>query len=165
MTTPLPGNTSGTARLIAGAPSYAVGWQEPVYVKNPPAGQAFTYTADGRYYERVIAVTFNLVTSAVVADRFGELFLEDTNGTIITAVPIGGNVVASSTLNVFLTADAPSYSGGGSGGTFGKLPDVLIPPGWQWVLDVFSMDAADVVNDIVVLVQRFPSDTAAISAG
>lgn len=163
---PVPGqsNVSQMARLLLGAPSFAVGWQEPIYIPNPAAGNAFTYTVDGRYYERVLAVAFNLVTSAVVADRFAELFLMDNNGKNITAVPCGGTVAASTTLNVFLTADAPSYSGGNSGGTFGKLPDLLIPPGWKWQLDVFSMDAGDAINDVVLLVQRFPSDTIAVSA-
>lgn len=164
MSTPLPGNTSGTARLLNDAPSFAVGWQEPVYIANPAAGNGFTYTADGRYYERVLAVTFNLVTDAVVANRFAELFLQDTNGNDITSVPCGGTVVASSTLNVFLTYDGPSYSGGVTGGTFGKMPNLLIPPGWKWVLTVFGMDAGDTVNSIVVLTQRFPTDAAVVSA-
>ena len=164
MTTPNPVNTSGTARLTLGALGYQVGWQERLVLPNPPAGQGFTYTVDGRYYERILAVSFNLVTSAVVANRFVEAFLEDTNGTIITSVPCGGTVVASTTLNVYLTYDGPSYSGGNSGGTFGKITDMLLPPGWKWVFVVFSEDAADQVNSIVVTVQRFPNDAAQISA-
>ena len=147
------------------APSYAVGWQEPVYIPDPAAGGSFTYTADGRYYERVVALSFTLTTSAVVANRFAQVYLEDTNGAIITSVPCGGVVVASETLNVFLTNDAPSYSNGASGGTFGLIPAILIPPGWKWVCTVFSEDVGDTVTDIVVLVQRFPNDATSIVAG
>jgi hypothetical protein len=161
---PSPGNTSGTARLLLGAPSYAVGWQERVLIPNAAATAGFTYKADGRWYERVIAVTFNLVTDAVVANRFAELFLQDADGVVVTAAPVGSTVVASTTLNVFLTADAPSYSGGGAGGTFGKMPDMLIPPGWKWVCQVFSADAGDQLTGIVVTTQRFPSDAVEIQA-
>lgn len=163
---PVPGqsNVSQMARLLLGAPSFAVGWQEPIYIPDPAAGTAFSHTVDGRYYERLLAVTFNLVTSAAVANRFAELFLMDNDGRNITAVPCSGTVVAGTTLNVFLTADAPSYSGGNSGGTFGKVPDLLIPPGWKWELDVFAMDVADTINSAVLLVQRFPSDTIAVPA-
>lgn len=164
MNSPLPGNTSGTARLLLGAPSYAVGWQEPVYLGNPPAGQGWTYTVGGRYYERVLSVSFTLATSAAVANRFGQLFLEDTNGTVITSVPMAGTIVASSNVNVNLQLRAPQYSNASSGGTFGFIPDLLIPPGWKWVLTVFGQDVADQVSGIVLLVQRYPNDTAAISA-
>jgi hypothetical protein len=146
------------------APSYAVGWQEPVYIPNPAAGSSFTYTADGRYYERVVALSFALTTSAVVANRFAQMYLEDTNGTVITSVPCGATVVASQTLDVFLTNDAPSYSNGASGGTFGLIPGILIPPGWKWVCTVSGQDAGDTVTQIVALVQRFPNDAAVISA-
>jgi hypothetical protein len=164
MTTPGLPNTSSTARLMIGAPSFAVGWQERVLIPPPPAGQAFTYTGDGRYFERIIAVTFTLVTSVVVANRLAQMVLQNTDGVVITAAPGGGAVVASSTLNVFLTNDAPAYSGGISGATFGKIPDILIPPGWKWVCQVSGIDVADQLSNIVVLVQRFPNDAASISA-
>jgi hypothetical protein len=162
---PMPGNTSGTARLLLGAPSYEIGWQEPVYLPDPPPGDTFSYVADGRFFERVLAVTFTFSTSAVVADRFVELFLKDTNGANITSVPCGGTVTAGSNLFPFLTYDGLSYAGGSQGGTFGKLPDLLIPPGWSWNCTIFGIDAADTVTDIVILTQRFPNDTAAITAG
>lgn len=160
MTTPSTGNTSGTARLLLGAPSYVVGWQERVIVPNPPPGQSWSYTADGRYYERVITATFTLVTSAAVANRFPQLFLFDNNGVEVTSVPVSGTIVASTTLNVKLQQLAPTYSNGVSGGSFGFLPDILIPPGWKWSLTVFGEDAADQLSSIVLLVQRYPNDTA-----
>lgn len=161
---PLPGNTSGTARLLLGAPSYAVGWQERLLLPNPAAGQPLTYTVDGRFYERLIAVTLTLTTSVVVANRFLQFYLQDNNGVTVTSAPGGGVVVASSTLNPFLTYDAPSYSNGASGGTFGKIPDVLAPPGWKWVAQVFNMDAADQISGAVLLVQRYPNDAVEIQA-
>lgn len=165
MTTPLPRSTSDTARLLNDAPEFGVGWQEPVYLPNPAAGAGLTYIVDGRYYERVLAVTFTLVTSAVVANRFVQLYLLDTNGKIITSIQGAGTVVASTTVNVFLMLRAPTLSNGPSGGSFGFLPDLLLPPGWKWQITVFGEDAADQISAVVFLVQRFPNDAAAVTAG
>ena len=164
MSTPLPGNTSGTARLILGAPAYAVGWQEPVYLADPAVGQNFVHTVDGRFFTRVVAVQFTLVTSAVVANRFPALILSDTNGKTITSVPAGGTVAASSSLFVFLNVNGPAYAFGNSGGTFGSMPDLLVPPGWVWQSSIAGMDAGDQISSIVLLLQRYPNDTAAVSA-
>ena len=161
---PVPANTSGTARLLLGGPTYAVGWQEAKYIPNPAPGASWSYTADGRYYERLIAATFQLTTSAAVANRFPQLFLFDNNGKEITSVPVSGTIVASTTLNVKLQLLAPTYSNGTSGGSFGFIPDILIPPGWQWSLTVFSEDVADQISNVVLLVQRYPNDTAEIPA-
>jgi hypothetical protein len=152
--------SSDTARLLLGAPLYAVGWQEPVYVPTPAAGGGFTYTVDGRYFERVLAVSFQLVTDAVVANRFGQVFIQDSNGKAITSVPVGGTVVASTTLSVWLALNSPTLANSVSGGSFGYLPDLLLPPGWKVVLSVFGADPGDQVSNVVVLVQRYPNDTA-----
>lgn len=158
------GNTSGTARLLLGAPSYEVGWQEAVYIPNPAPGAAFTYTVPGRYYERLLAASFGLTTSIAVANRFAQFYLKDINGNVITSVPCGGVVAASTTLGVNLFAGAPAFASGTSGGSWGAIPDLLVPPGWQWSLTVFAEDVADQVTGIILLVQRFPNDTIAIPA-
>ncbi|SRR6266852_3497065 len=165
MTSPVAHSSSSTARLMAGALGYQVGWQEPVYLPNPAAGAVWSYKVDGRYFERVLTITFTLVTSAVVANRFPQVQLADANGTVITAVPAGGTVVAGNNLNVTLTLEAPGYSGGASGGTFGFMPDLLIPPGWSWRAAVFGIDPGDQILGVILLVQRFPNDAASIPAG
>lgn len=164
MTTNPTGNTSDTARLLLGAPSFGVGWQQPVYIPQPPAGQGWKRKVDGRYYERVLAITFNFTADAVVANRFLQAFVEDNNGTVITSVPCGGTVVASTALNVNLALRSPSYANSPSGGSFGWIPDLLLPPDWSWSVTVFGADAADQISNIVMLVQQYPSDAAAVSA-
>lgn len=149
---------------MVGAPGFAVGWQEPVYPANPGAGLQWAHKGDGRYYTRLLAATFTLVTSAVVANRFPAVTLTDSNGKVVTSVPAGGTVVASSTLNVFLATGAPAYAFGASGGTFGFLPDILIPPDWVWSSAVAGIDPGDQLSAVVLLVQRFPNDAATISA-
>src|SRR5882724_249907 len=164
MTSPLARSTSDTARLMVGAPGVAVCWKKRVYPPNPAAGAQWAHKADGRFLTRLLAVTFTLVTSAVVANRFPAVNLTDSNGKLVTSAPAGGTVVASSTLNVFLTTGAPAYAFGAAGGTFGFLPDILVPPDYSWSSVVSGMDAGDQLSAVVLLVQRFPNDAAMITA-
>lgn len=165
MASPGPNNTSDTARLMVDPPGFAIGWQTPVYLPDPAAGAQWSYTVDGRYYERIVAVSVKLVTSAVAANRFPLLTFADANGTAVTAVPLGSAVAASSTINSYLTAGAPGFDLGPAGGQFGYIPDLLLPPGWSLRSSVAGMDAADQFSGVVLLVQRFPNDATSITAG
>lgn len=165
MNSPLPANTSGTARLMIDAPSFAVGWQEPVYVPNPAVGGQWAYTVDGRYCERLLAVTHVFTTSAVVGNRYPAVNLADVNGRVITSVPGGGPVVASSVKPCYLTGGGPAYGDSVPTGVYGFIPDLLIPGGWSWQSSVLGMDAGDEFTGVVLLVQRFPNDATQITAG
>ena len=165
MASPLPGNTSQTARLMIRAPGFAVGWQERIILPAPAAGQQWTYKVDGRYTERLVAVWFALTTSAVVASRFPVVVLRDNNGTVITEVPAGNAVAAASTVTAYLVNGAPGTAQGGVGNTYGFLPDLLIPGDWAWGSGVGAMDPADQLSAVTLLVHRFPNDAAVITAG
>ena len=147
------------------APSYAVGWQEPVYVPNPAAGADWSHTVDGRYWQRMVAVTFSFNASAVVANRLIVMELVDTNGVTIIEVECGGLVVAGSFLSVNLTADGPAYDVGAAGHSYGYIPGFLVPPGWTWKTNTAGIDVGDTFDGIVLLVQRFPNDATSIVAG
>lgn len=145
---------------MAGAPSYAVGWQEPVYVPNPPAGAAWSYTVDGRYFERLLSVYFVLNTSAVVANRTTQLNLLDANGNVVLVVAGGVTVTAGISKFCSLQVGNPAIESAIPSGSVGWLPDFLLPPGWRWQLAVANLDAGDTVTGTVLLVQRFPNDAA-----
>lgn len=161
----IPVNTSGTARLMGGAPGFAIGWQKTVLLPKPAAGAGWTYKIDGRYVERVIGISFVLNTSAVVANRFPAVNLLDNLGNIISSVPAGGAVVASSSITNYLFVGAPAYGFGSSGGNFGFMPDIVIPGDWAWQALVSSMDAGDQISNIFLITQQFPNDAASYSVG
>ncbi len=146
-------------------PGFAVGWQEPVYVPDPAAGNPWTHEVDGRYSERLISVSFTLTTSAAVGSRFPQVELVDANDKVVLSVPAGDTVVASSSVSPNLMLGAPAFAFGASGGTFGFIPDVLLPPGWAWNLAVFGIDVADQISDTILIVQRFPNDTTSVTTG
>ncbi len=164
MTTPGAANTSQLARLLLGAPSYAVGWQEPVYVPAPAAGAGWSYVVDGRFYERLLSVRFTFTASAVVATRDVRMSLHDANGTPVTAILAGATVTASASEVVNLTVNTGLATNSPDGYKYGPLPDLMIPPGWSWTAETDSIAAGDQFSGIVLLVQRFPGDAAVVSA-
>lgn len=147
------------------APSYAVGWQEPVYLPDPVVGAEWSYTVDGRYYERLITAHIVFTASATVADRYPQMQLTDANGVAVTSAPVGSGTAASDVLTADLTLNAPAFSLAQSGGSWGYFPDLLIPPGWTWQSVTYGIDAGDQYSGIVLLVQRFPNDVTSITAG
>ena len=165
MTTPGPNNTSDTARLMVSPPGFAVGWQEPLYLPNPPAGNGWSHTVDGKWLERLIAARWIFTTDAVVANRSVRLSLSDVNGTIITEVPATGVVAASQMLACELAVGLSGSAVTVPGVSAGPLPDLLVPPGWTWSARGITLDPGDTLTSITLLVQRFPNDAASITAG
>jgi hypothetical protein len=165
MTSPLARTTSDSARLMVGAPGFAVGWTQPVYLPAPAAGAGWSRKADGRYFERLLSVTFSLVTSAVVANRVTTVQLLDGNGLVVTEVPAGGVQVASTTLAVRLVTGAPAYAAAVAGGSYGFLPDLLVPPDWTWRAVTTGIDVGDQFSAPLLQLQQFPNDASIITAG
>lgn len=163
---PVPGqsNVSQMARLLLGAPSFAVGWQEPVYIPDPAAGATWKHTVDGRYFERIVSVRWGYLASAEVVNRYPLLTWRDANGTIVLRTPAMEVIVAGNNLSMNSTVDGYSDFGRNQGEQFGGLPDLMIPAGWSLAGDVVGIDAGDQVSGVVLLVQRFPNDAAEISA-
>ena len=164
MPSPVPGNTSQTARLMIRAPGFAVGWQERIILPAPAAGQQWSYKVDGRYVERLVAVNFALTTSAVVANRFPVVLLRDNNGVVIAEVPAGNAVAAASTVAAYLVNGSPNTAQGAAGNTYGFLPEILIPGDWTWGSGVGAMDPGDQLSAVTLLVHRFPNDAAVVTA-
>lgn len=164
MTSPLPANTSQTVRLILGGPSMAVGWQEPVYVPEPPVGTSWKHMVDGRFYERVISVRWNVTASAVVANRYPLLTWRDGNGTVVLRSPAMQVIVAGNVSNMNSSVFGYSDFGQNQAEQFGGLPDLLLPPDWSVAGDLIGQDAGDQVSGVVLVVQRFPTDAAVMPA-
>jgi len=133
-------------------------------VPAPAAGAVWTHKVDGRYYERLLAVTYTFTTSAVVANRNIVLNMLDSNGVIITQVPGSFALPASTVASDFFQVNSPSYDFAPGANTYRYLPDFLVPPGWSWNSSVSSIDVGDAFTGVVLLVQRFPNDAAMISA-
>ena len=165
MSTPLPGNTSQTARLMVAPPGFAVGWQEPLYLPDPVAGAEWSHVVDGRYFERLLAAQYMFTADAAVATRYAVLGLYDVAGRQVLTVPAAGGVVAATAVTANLMTGIGVLSSGTIGNTWGVLPDLLVPPGWSWRSATSGIDAGDQYSGITLVVQRFPNDATSIVAG
>lgn len=157
-----PPNTSGTARLLARPPGFAVGWQQPVYLPNPVAGQSWSRKVDGRYFERLISAQYTYTTDATVGNRNLVLALLDANGAAILNVTAGVNYGATSFFTGCLMIDSPTMNYAPVNNMWGYLPDIITPPGYQWAMQVAGAGAADQFTAITLLVQQFPNDAAMV---
>jgi|SRR5579859_1292076 len=158
------GNTSQTARLLAGARGFAVGWQEVLYVAQPAAGAQWSARMEGRFLTRLLAVRYTFNASGVVANRNPRFELTDNNGTAICAVPAGQGITAGSFETVSLAVGIAQTDTGGAGFTYGCLPDLTVPGDWVWGTQTPGMDVGDQYSSIALLVQRFPVDATMIEA-
>lgn len=107
--------------FLLGAQGAQQGWQEPVYLANPAAGSGLAYTVPGDHWERLLAVTFQLATSAVAGQRQPLLDICDGNGLVLAEIPAGTNPGLSATLTTYLSqapasllAPSPSVNGTGN---------------------------------------------------
>lgn len=83
---------------------------------------------------------------------------------VITEVPAGQGVVASTAVTPSLYVGCPILSDAAQFQAPGNIPDLLIPPGWSWGTLTTALQAGDQYSGIIMLVQRFPTDAAVISA-
>jgi len=158
-----PSAIAGTASLLLRQPGYVQGWQELIQVPTPAPGATFQRVIDGRWSERLYAAVFRITTSAVVANRFMSLQLLDNNAVRVTAIGASGGVPASTAVRANLCVTTPIVATGVGGDTYGNIPDVLAPPGWSWLLSVSGIDAGDQVDQVALLVHKFPSDITRIN--
>lgn len=139
-------------------------WQEGpgfidyLYPAQPAAGAGFTRTVDGFAWERPMSVRCTLTTSAVVANRTVLLFARPLGpaGNLVGWEIPNGATQAASTTNRYQWVISNGTTNINSGGRFtAGLPDIIVPPGWQFGVSVLSEDVGDQVFDITVIVERW----------
>lgn len=151
---------SDIVQLGAGSTRLMHGWQEPIYIDNPGAGQVFSRTVPGETWERLISVYFLLTTSATVANRYPYLHIKDGDGNIMAGNGGSNAVIASTIINVFFQSDMGSSASEWDGSRTIGTPNLILPSGWTYSFDVANLDAADTLTNIRMIVERYPSDIA-----
>lgn len=94
---------AGGAALLSGPPYVRQGWTELVRPANPAAGAGFTRKVPNDTWDRLLAVTYTLTTSAVGARRYPLLQFQDGDGTVFAQTPLGLNIQGSMTSTAFAT--------------------------------------------------------------
>lgn len=118
-------------------------------VANPAAGVAtVTVTVPAGQQWQLATFALRLVTSAVVANREVQLQVKDAAGNVVGTFPAPSTQPASFTTLYTWGVGAGIQTSIGGDQTI-ALPAFTLQPGWQIVVTVFTMDAADQLSNIV----------------
>lgn len=126
-----------------------------VPVAQPAAGAGAVYTVGGQWVERIVAVSFQLVTSAAVANREPAVQLRDPDANPVY-VGASGQVQVASVTTTWGAGPVGGGSPSGAGTRFQTLPLAVVElyPGWQLAIVVASIDVADQLSAIRLMIDR-----------
>lgn len=135
--------------------SYNRGYRTVVPVDEPAEGSTYTYTVPSFAWQRLIACQFTLTTSSTPGNRFvtidysgdaGITFLSDGVAALqaesLAVTYNGSNTRGSETSGSGLPAFFPLWGG-------------FMESGWQFTLNVDSIDTGDQLSGIVLLLETF----------
>lgn len=135
--------------------SHGRGFTEVASVASPAAGAGFTYTVGGTYWERLVALTFRLVSDGNAANRAVTAAIVDGNGHTLVTVPAAAVQAASLTRDYSFLAGQSSAIGPLGGVYLSPFPALFLQPAWTVVVGVDQVQATDAVTRIQVVRERF----------
>ena len=146
------------SRLMPSPPGLAHGFEQLVKATQPAAGASFTRTIQNDAWERIRAITFQLVTSAAAGNRQVLLNYADGDGFIFDQTPASQIVGPSGTVTGFLSNRSPTagpqlgslqaegaVTNPGLAGTIASI--AAVPAGvWQAAVTVFLSGTVTVAD-------------------
>jgi len=122
---------------------------------SPAAGANFTRTTAQGYAERLVGLTWQVVTDATAANRNLSVVYQDadTNPFALQTAP---NVQTATTTVVYGATIGGSAAGVLVGGRMSlALPPLILFPGHRFVIQVSNIQVTDAITAIRGLVERF----------
>lgn len=136
--------------------AWGVAYQEEIQVPAPAAGLGTFWQMDGGYLYRILAFGGKLVTDAVVGSREPFPVITDQNGNVLWGAFTGVAMPANGTYNWTFHAHQPvALAAVGLYCVF-PMPDLLWPQGCKLTFNVSTMDVADQLSNLFVLVEKYP---------
>lgn len=80
---------------------YGAGVTKLFKLAQPAAGSGFTRVIPPEYWERILSLAFNLVTSAVAGTRTLAVIFQDQDGNIFNLTPISNEIGPSANINAY----------------------------------------------------------------
>lgn len=157
--------SEGSVRGITSGFTYGRAFTDYVFPEDPAAGAGWSYTVSGAYFERILAITFTLTTSAIVASR---------NVTVDFKVPGTGRFYSAGPTVLQTAGSTQIYNAvrlfGGSDWNAGTpvyfgLPDFILPVAYEIELSIANIDAGDTVTDIGLLRERIQTGDGGYEVG
>ena len=122
----------------------------------PVAGTGFTVTVPESERQQLLAVTFRIVTSAVVATRYPHVAVTDGSGVAIIDVCAGYGVTAGSTADYSFVYGLAEWDSASTTNASGPLPPFPLREGDNIVVSVANIDTTDQISRIRVTLLQEP---------
>lgn len=136
-------------------PLQRYGFPEVVRAANPAAGADFSYTVDGAYWERLIALHCKFVAAGDVASREVVVSYEMAGGLRFALAGINTTVTASQTAYYEFNVFQPEAVATVDGSALVPLFPLLLAPTQGFKLHVVSAAATDQLSEIRFTRERF----------
>ena len=121
----------------------------------PSAGSGVTVTLPEAVYMELVAVTFRLVTSAVVATRTPVVSVLDGSSVALAAVAAGYGATANTTADYSFVAGVAEWDQSNNANASGGLGPFPIDAGDSLAITVGAIDAGDQISRVrVIVLQR-----------
>lgn len=122
-----------------------------------PAGTAVSQLVAGQYVEVPFSAFFNLQTSAAVGSRVPTITVRDGNGhSLSSSAPAMAQPASTLTSYTFSVGTGVSFGPVGSL-AYQSIPPFAALPRYSILLNVGSMDPADVMSSVSLTVIRVPT--------
>jgi hypothetical protein len=129
--------------------------REVVALPPPPAGAGFTRQVSGADTWRVLAVTFQLVTSAGVANRVPRVEYVDGSG-VVFAVAGAPFIQAGALTTLYsFSVGAQQFGAAGAAAVGGPLPDLELDVSMAIRVAVAAVQAADQISRVRLYVEQY----------
>jgi hypothetical protein len=136
--------------------SYNRGYRKLISPASPAAGATYTHTVPGDAWERLLAITFLLTTSATVADRLVTIDYAPKGGNTFLSDGAAVTVSASTTNQAFNGSSERGQSEWNTGtSVFFPLWGGFLEAGWTFKINVGAIDTTDQLSGINFMVEKF----------
>ena len=140
------------SRQFAGdAVSPLWGQRRDLQVASPAAGKDWTFTFPGGYKYRLLLVTWQLATSAQVAERGASLQVKDGDGNVRLQVADTGNTAASKTAVVSVGRGLSSQASASGTAFTMAAPSVVFDAGWSMNSLTINLQTEDQLSAVRIL--------------
>jgi hypothetical protein len=130
---------------------------EIVKVAQPAAGAGFTYTAKGKYWDRIASASLKLVTDANAANRRVTVSFQDQDSRSFGQYAAPFVQTAAHTVQ-YSFAPHVLQAGADDAATIAfPIPSIFLQSGWKVVVSIAGVQVTDQVSLVSLLLERFPT--------
>jgi hypothetical protein len=130
---------------------------EVIRQASPAAGVAFTFALEGRWFVRLAAISFRLVTDANAANRVVSVNIEDPLGNVLATTTAALTQAATKTVDYTFLAGVGVVASITDVIALGPLPQVLARPTDVIAVRPSNIQVGDALTRVVTWIERYPS--------